>query len=97
MGKFTENEMLLTLLADLKWHDVSEVDNRDQEAAQTFATGHRKRDGGNQLWMMNRYEDEGDDFALVTVIRGEVRKAPIDQDRLGWLWEKISGSVDDTA
>lgn len=91
-----EHELLFKLLSGLTWHDVTDVENRDPEAVQTFATGHRRRDGKDQLWLMNRYDDGGDEFALVTLIRGEVQKAPVDQDKLRWLWEQINGSIPST-
>jgi len=90
MGHDELEVRLAANLAVRTWFDVTEEHNPDPSAVQCYATGHVGRRNGETIYMLSRYEDDGEDFALVCKMRGEAKRIGMEQFKLQWLWEKIA-------
>jgi hypothetical protein len=92
----TREDLELEICARLsaqRWHDVTGERNIDPEAAQCYAFGYDGKRNGSTIWFLNRYEDDGDEYALVCTMRGETKRVSMEQFKLEWLWEQITAGV----
>jgi len=90
----TREDLELGICVELSfhpWHDITEECNPDPEAVQCLAAGYKGKGNGDTIWMLTRYEDDKDRFALVCNMRGEVKRVGMEQYKLQWLWEKVAG------
>lgn len=77
-------------LSTREWHDITEECNPDPEAVQCLATGYDGERNGSTIWMLTRYEDDAERFALVCNMRGKSKRVVMEQFKLEWLWEQVS-------
>jgi len=82
-------QALLVQLSTLEWHDLTEV-SPDPEAVQCLGAG--LAIGRKTIYMLTRYEGEGDKYALVAQPEGdEAKRVVTEQFKLEWLWEQVAG------
>jgi hypothetical protein len=89
----THDEIEMDLVVHLStrpWFDVTEGHNPDPTAIQCFATGYTGKRNGDTIWMLTRYEDDGEPLALVCSMRGESKRITVELFKLEWLWEQIT-------
>lgn len=72
------------------WHDITEEHNVDPAAVQCLATAYEGERNGETIWFLTRYEDDGDEYALVCRMRGEAKRVEMEQYKLEWLWEQVA-------
>lgn len=95
MAELTVGDRIVIPLSRHKWYDVTDY-SPDPEAVQCFATAYQGKRLGETIFMMSRYEDEGDPFALVSKIGGEIKRVALEPYQLEWLWEHITQPCEKT-
>jgi len=89
----TRDDLELGICIELSvhpWHDITEECNPDPEAVQCLAAGYKGKGNGDTIWMLTRYEGEGDEYALVCSKEGKAKRVSMEQYKLEWLWEQVS-------
>jgi hypothetical protein len=89
----SHEEVAVGIVAHLSvhpWFDITEKHNPDPAAVQCLAMAYEGKRNGETIWFLTRYEDEGDEYALVCKMGGEAKRVEMEQYQLEWLWEQVA-------
>lgn len=89
--------LLVTGLADREWHDFTEEEGLDPDAVESWATGYPGERTQGTMFILSRYDDGGQKYALVssTGVRPEPKQVTTDGHLLAWLWGRVVDGRDD--
>ena len=89
----TRDDLEMGIIVELSarhWHDITEDYNPDPEAVQCLALGYNGKSSGETIWMLTRYEDTEEKFALVCSKDGKAKRVVMEQFKFEWLWEQVT-------